>query len=371
MSAGQAGRIYWANAGAQAVSCANLDGSEARDVLSTTAPPYGLTLDREEGLLWLWCTFPEPHCLHMMELEGRESDERRFGLEQGPLGIATLHTPEVTRVIWSCYFNDEGAILYSEIGDPYPQMIAFGLEKLPGLMAFDPTGTLYGGCETGVFYWPARDPDEPTLATPGPVCGVAVDAGARTIYWTSPTLGRIEKSKLAPASFEPEILATPGATVAKPSGIAVDAKGERVYWANRKGGVKGAGTISWAKLDGSGGGDIEIAGATLEEPNGIALLLAPSVEALPTISGGSIVGGRPLVCAPGSCAPDEPGGFVFRDASLAAFQWLLEGMPIQGATEPTCSPQQAGYYSCAVTHTNAAGQTVAEPAQPHYVEKEG
>ncbi|HEU4945380.1 MAG TPA: hypothetical protein VFT10_09500, partial [Solirubrobacterales bacterium] len=205
------------------------------------------------------------------------------------------------------------------------------------------------------------------ISTSGGAGGVAVDP-TRILYWTSRGRARIEKRSLPDG--ETEVLATPGATVSAPAGIAVDAKAGRVYWANEGGGREETGAISWAHLDGSGGGDIEIAGATIDAPRGIVLLMAPSVEAPPTISGGSIVGGKPLFCDPGSCAPDEPGGLVFRDASLTAYRWLLEGKQVAGAMEQTLEPQEAGYYTCAVIHANAAGETSAETAA-HYVQQPG
>ncbi|MCA1700155.1 MAG: hypothetical protein LC790_15120, partial [Actinobacteria bacterium] len=61
-------------------------------------------------------------------------------------------------------------------------------------------------------------------------------------------------------------LATGGATVSSPSGVAVDPGAGRVYWANR-----GAGKISFARLDGTGGGDLAAGGATVSLPEGVAL----------------------------------------------------------------------------------------------------
>jgi DNA-binding beta-propeller fold protein YncE len=65
-------------------------------------------------------------------------------------------------------------------------------------------------------------------------------------------------------------LATPGATLLRPSGIAIDPAVGRIYWANRDGCGTGKG-IQFARLDGGGGGTINTTGATCNEPASIAL----------------------------------------------------------------------------------------------------
>jgi hypothetical protein len=61
-------------------------------------------------------------------------------------------------------------------------------------------------------------------------------------------------------------LNTAGATVNTPEGVAVDPAAGRIYWANN-----GASTLSWAALDGSGGGDLAIYSATVDHPTAVAV----------------------------------------------------------------------------------------------------
>ena len=61
-------------------------------------------------------------------------------------------------------------------------------------------------------------------------------------------------------------LATGKATVSEPWGLAIDAAAGRVYWANNDGNM-----ISYANLDGTGGHDLNTAGATVNGPWGVAL----------------------------------------------------------------------------------------------------
>ena len=58
-----------------------------------------------------------------------------------------------------------------------------------------------------------------------------------------------------------------GATPSGPRGVAVDPVAGRIYWANQ-----GNDTISYANLDGSGGGgQLNVAGATIVKPHGLAI----------------------------------------------------------------------------------------------------
>ncbi len=63
-------------------------------------------------------------------------------------------------------------------------------------------------------------------------------------------------------------LETGAATVEGARGIAIDPAAGRIYWANGGGGKF---KISWANLDGSDGGDLPISGASVNYPYGVAL----------------------------------------------------------------------------------------------------
>ena len=57
-----------------------------------------------------------------------------------------------------------------------------------------------------------------------------------------------------------------GATTEEPAGLAIDKAGGGIYWGNYD-----ANTISFANLNGTGGGDLNTAGATVDEPFGVAI----------------------------------------------------------------------------------------------------
>jgi hypothetical protein len=256
-----------------------------------------------------------------------------------------------------------------------------------------------------------------TVATPS---GVALDLAARRLYWANEDADKISFASLDGAGGGD--LPTTGATVKIPSGIAVDAAGGRVFWANR-----GADKISFARLDGTGGGDLNTTGATIRLPAGVAIdvdagrvlwanrgdgasddahmsisfarldgsgggdvvrsdgrggaanagkaaMYAPQFPALakrpvgtapPTISGGTALGST-LTCSDGTWAPDLTGAFLFRAPQTLAYAWTRDGAAVTGASSRTLAATQAGSYRCTVTATNFAGAT-PQTSQPDVV----
>ena len=104
-------------------------------------------------------------------------------------------------------------------------------------------------------------------ATVNQPLGVAIDAGAGRIYWANDGTYTISFANLDGSGGGD--LTTTGATVSAPGGVTVDPaapRGGRIYWAN-----SGVGKISLANLDGSGGGDLNTSGATVNQPFGVAV----------------------------------------------------------------------------------------------------
>lgn len=141
-------------------------------------------------------------------------------------------------------------------------------------------------------------------------------------------------------------LAVVGASLA-PSAHSAD----RVYWANFS-----KDKISFANLDGSGGGDLATTGATVDGPVYPSLLKVPSGAGAPAISGGSALASV-LSCSQGAWAADLLGSFLYRAPQSFAFQWSLNGAQIAGAIATSFTADLPGAYRCAVSASNAAGTT--------------
>src|SRR5436309_1032098 len=92
----------------------------------------------------------------------------------------------------------------------------------------------------------------------------ATISAAGRIYWANYNANKISFANLNGSGGGD--LNTGAATVNYPTGVAIDSASGRIYWANN-----GAGTISFANLDGSGGGDLTITGTAVSDPAGVAI----------------------------------------------------------------------------------------------------
>ncbi|MGN6167793.1 MAG: hypothetical protein ACTHQQ_06430 [Solirubrobacteraceae bacterium] len=101
--------------------------------------------------------------------------------------------------------------------------------------------------------------------------GVATDPATGKIYWADTgsapgSAGPLSFANLNGAGGGGD-LSTSGATLVNPSGVAIDPGAGKIYWANSS-----ANTISFANLDSTGGGgELNTTGATVDSPDGVAI----------------------------------------------------------------------------------------------------
>jgi hypothetical protein len=134
--------------------------------------------------------------------------------------------------------------------------------------------------------------------------------------------------------------------------MAIDPTEGRIYWGNL-----GNDTISYANIDGSGGGgQLDTSGATALQPRFVALLRAPSGTGAPQVAGGETPGSV-LTCSEATWAPDVLRSFLYRAPQRIAHQWTRNGREILGATDTVYTAYAPGSYQCRATATNAAGST--------------
>jgi low density lipoprotein receptor-related protein 5/6 len=126
-----------------------------------------------------------------------------------------------------------------------------------------------GGLNRGGSRGGLRSAHRPILA--GALTAFALAAASPThaadrIYWSNFDAAKISFANLDGSGGGD--LPTGTATVQEPDGVALDPAAGRIYWANVG---TGANAISFANLDGSGGADLTITGTMVKTPIGVAV----------------------------------------------------------------------------------------------------
>ncbi len=99
--------------------------------------------------------------------------------------------------------------------------------------------------------------------------GLAIDPAAGRLYWGGGNVPAISYAALNGSGGGD--LNTAGATVSCPTGVAVEPGTGKIYWSN----CGASNKISFANLNGSGGGgDLNTSGATVNDPEGVAVDVA-------------------------------------------------------------------------------------------------
>ena len=354
-----ADRIYWSNADGT-ISYANLDGS-AHGKLQITGVPVdaraGIGLDPAANRIY-WADF-FANKISFANLDGSGGGDVRTGQAtiDGPYGLAV--DPAAGKIYWSNYSGDE--ISYAGLDGSGGGNIDTGQADVtaPHGVALDPA--------VGKIYWSNGDDKisfasldgsggrdvSTTFANVDFPLGVALDSATQRLYWANED-GTTPISFANLNSFGGGNLRTVGAPDDSPIGVALDPAAGRIYWANEgNGNASDKGEISYANVDGSGGGPLVLSVAEASAPQFVALLEKPVGSGVPTItvapSGGS------ASCSSGAWASDDVGSFLYRSPHTFAYQWSLDGVDIAGATASTYSPAVAGEYRCSVTASNEAG----------------
>lgn len=154
--------------------------------------------------------------------------------------------------------------------------------------------------------------------------GVGLDPAAGRVYWANSTGNTISFASLDGSGGGGD-LNTTGATVNTPSGLAVDHLGGRIYWANYDGQK-----ISFANLDGSGGADINTGAATMGSPVGVALdrgagRIYWANSGAPTISFANLDGSGGGDISIAGATPPTNGQGVVLDLAAGRIYWANTG----------------------------------------------
>jgi DNA-binding beta-propeller fold protein YncE len=325
-----AGRIYWANTAVDSISSARLDGTGGGANLNTAGAtlnnPKGVAIDSGARRIY-WANQAPADKISFANLDGSGGGDLSTAgaTVSGPVGVAI--DPAAGRIYWA-----------SNTG----HKISFANLDGSGGADLDTTGANVGG---------------PT--------GLALDVAADRLYWAVQVSDTIAFASLSGGGGG--ALNTAGATVNGPVGVTIDSAAERIYWGNTFGDAPGVETrLSFARLDGSGGGDLNTTGAALGGAKVFPVLLnAPVAAGAPVISGGSEPGSV-LSCSPGSWAPDLVAGFLYRAPLNFSYRWSRGGGDIAGAVGSSYTADNPGEYRCTATGLNTAGGTTQQSG-PHAV----
>jgi hypothetical protein len=193
--------------------------------------------------------------------------------------------------------------------------------------------------------------------TPEIVRGLVVDPAAGRLYWLNgeyeneqqeeiESLGWTNLSGVGGGEVE-----SAGAVFNGAQGLAFDPGRGRFYWANRDNRTEKENALGTASLAGGGGG-ITPAKAPVAEPWFPVVLKSPSGAGAPQLTRN----GTALSCSQGAWSQDDyPGSLVYGAPRSYSYQWLLNGLPIAGATANAYSATAPGSYNCSVTAENYGG----------------
>jgi hypothetical protein len=367
-----ADRVYWANGGSESanrISWANLDGSGGANLNTGGVPagqPRGVAMDVAAGRVY-W-TARTNNLISWANLDGS------WGGGNLNTAAATVSTPNgaavhpaTGKIYWANEAADTISVANLDNSGGGSDLITSSIGRtvdIPIAPVVDPNaGKIYwgnGGSVNKISFANLDGSGGGDLNTSGATVnnphGLALDPVTNTIYWANVGLdplyagNGISYARLdgrGGGDFHPT-----GATLDVPVGVAIDPSARRIYWANWRGNK-----ISFANLDGSGGGDLNTLGATLSGSRSPVLLKAPSGTGAPGITGGATAGAV-LSCSPGSWAPDVLGSWLYRAPSGLAYSWSRNGANIPGASGNTYTTTAAGSYRCTVGASNPAGSSL-------------
>lgn len=354
-------RIYWTETGGPGggLSFAGLDGSGGGTVafpIPKTFAYWGLTIDSAARRFY----WSEENKIESMTFDG--SDQRSFdsgGADKTKARELSID-PAGRRLIWTRESSTNPIEIARLDGGGGGPLSVPGMKiGVPSGAVFDPVlQRLYWSDRTFLlklpFSYAALDGSAagtiPLESPDQPAYGPVIDRSRGKIYWVDD--GEILVANLH--GTQAGKFPTGLATVAEPEGMAIDEATGTLYWGNRK-----AHAISFAKVDGSAAGQVNIAGTLPGDTIQPVLLVAPRSTAAPLVTGAAAPGAT-LTCSAGEWAPDQPQANLFDAAASVAYRWTRDGAPIPGAEAATLTVPAAGAsYGCAVTASNFAGATTA------------
>ncbi len=369
--------VYWSNYTSNSLAFANLDGSggSAVDTAGQTVKgSEGLAIDSATGRLY-WTNFSsgpgDTGAIRYVGLGGGDGGQLNTGAAtvNEPPGVAIDPTTET--IYWTNYkggAGGKGAISYAKLdGSAAGDLNTAGATvDEPEAIAVDPAG--------GRVFWSNYGNDTISYArldnsggggnldlsgatSPEGIFGLAVNPASGQIYWISNNNEKISYANLSGGGGGDFNYGT--APYENPYGLAFDPSSGKIYWGNYSNGKTPLEAFGFVNIGGGSGG-IKIASAPVDGPQNPVILKGPSGTGAPTITRTPKT--VSLSCSQGSWAADFAGSFVYQAPKSYAYQWLLNGVAIAGATASTYTATKPGTYTCAVTGSNQNGSVTQTSA---------
>ena len=185
--------------------------------------------------------------------------------------------------------------------------------------------------------------------------GVAIDDATGRIYWADQGASKISFANLN--GIGGGDVNTGQRTVATPSGVAIDPAAGKIYWSNQG---AGAGLVRLPQR--KRWGNLNTAGDASGNANSAALLEVPNAAGIPTVTGGSFAPAM-LSCSQGAWANDILESLLYQRTAEFLFQLDQEWLPDRWRQPRPRSPRpRRGTYACQVTAKNFAGSTTQTSA---------
>lgn len=272
----------------------------------------------------------------------------------------------VGRMIYWVDVEGTGAIRWANLDGT-----AGGQLNTTGATVDEPYRGIAFDSASGKVYWSNGGPEPETISfangnntggggslniggatPPEGITGLVVDPAGGRLYWLdNSTVERIGYANLN-GSGGAEVNLT-GAILEDPYGLAFDPSIGRLYWGNYGNGEVRTNAIGFANLAGGTGGISPVTAPVdgLQDP---LILKSPSGTGAPTVTKSKKTRSE-LTCSQGSWGADYAGSFVYQAPRTFAYQWTLGGAPLAGATAPTLATKKPGSYACTVTAVNQTG----------------
>jgi hypothetical protein len=360
--------LYWNNYGASSLAFANIDGSGGNTLNLGSAKlksPEGMAYDTVTNRLFVGSEEGVDGQILAVNLDG--SGATSFTAPGAPInepeGVAV---DPASRTIYWANTEGEDSISWARLDGSTGGTVNTAGAPASNIccrIAIDPVGgrvfwvDFPGPSEAVIAYANLNNTDGGELNLTGTTIspggeGLAVDPAAGRIYFLGGS-GEVGYANLDGSGAGDVSIGS--APINTPWGLTLDPSIGRLYWGNEGNGEgESANAFGFVGTSGSNPGGISIASVPVDEPQDPIIIRSPVGTGAPVISRDA-VNPAVLSCPTGSWGSDYAGSFVYQAPRSYAYQWLLNGAAIPGATTSTLTAASAGSYTCTVTAMNQSG----------------